>query len=339
MILCAAQPPGAVAASIMCRCLYIVGCLARQAAACLQAFAVVGAFVGGWLARQRRLEVERMNRKLRRINRQLRKRKEQVRALGRAAIGALAGCGASPVGCSGITSKSGHVQLECGALLCSIFSFLCWCHEPVLPIWGCGPTIVSHTWLRFHKSAVLGRCARTLQEEELVCVATDEEALKAYRTALESALEGPSAAHPTEAFGDDNLSLSQARHRAVRWGSVAGTASHHSSCAVHHSPHAMQPGAVATHICVGYLAHGVMLVPFDGDLLPPGDHEHIADCGDCVGMTIPRHSCRITWWLAGAQGPVPAVERGQGESGAQGLGRRAAAVQTGPQLLCCSSVQ
>ncbi len=39
---------------------------------------MVGAFVGGWLARQRRLEVERMNRKLRRINRQLRERKEQV---------------------------------------------------------------------------------------------------------------------------------------------------------------------------------------------------------------------------------------------------------------------
>lgn len=91
----------------------------------MQAFAVVGAFVGGWLARQRRLEVERMNRKLRRINRQLRERKEQ--------------------------------------------------------------------------------------EEELVCVATDEEAIKAYRAALQTALEGPSAAHPTEGFGDDNLSLSQAR--------------------------------------------------------------------------------------------------------------------------------
>ena len=82
-----------------------LGWLVRQGAACLQAFAVVGAFVGGWLARQRRLEVERMNRKLRRINRQLRERKEQVRSRGCAATVALAGCSASPVNCGSARSR------------------------------------------------------------------------------------------------------------------------------------------------------------------------------------------------------------------------------------------
>ena len=43
-----------------------------------QAFAVVGAFVGGWLARQRRLELESTNRKLRHINTELRRRQHEV---------------------------------------------------------------------------------------------------------------------------------------------------------------------------------------------------------------------------------------------------------------------
>lgn len=46
-----------------------------------QALAVVGAFVGGWLARQRRLEVEKTNHKLRRINNELRKRQQDVSCL------------------------------------------------------------------------------------------------------------------------------------------------------------------------------------------------------------------------------------------------------------------
>ena len=64
-------------------------------------------------------------------------------------------------------------------------------------------------------------------------MAPDEEAIKAYRAALQTALEGPSAAHPIEGFGDDDLSLSQARHSAVRRGSVAEKASYRLSCAVH----------------------------------------------------------------------------------------------------------
>ncbi|KAL0050497.1 hypothetical protein WJX82_000803 [Trebouxia sp. C0006] len=43
----------------------------------LQAFAIVGAFVGGWLARQRRLELENTNRKLRHINTELRRRQTE----------------------------------------------------------------------------------------------------------------------------------------------------------------------------------------------------------------------------------------------------------------------
>ena len=43
-----------------------------------QAFAIVGAFVGGWLARQRRLELEGTNRKLRHINTELRRRQAEV---------------------------------------------------------------------------------------------------------------------------------------------------------------------------------------------------------------------------------------------------------------------
>ena len=44
----------------------------------MQAFAIIGAFVGGWLARQRRLELESTNRKLRHINTQLRQRQHEV---------------------------------------------------------------------------------------------------------------------------------------------------------------------------------------------------------------------------------------------------------------------
>ena len=271
------------AAFSMCRCLYIAGWSARQGTACVQAFAVVGAFVGGWLARQRRLEVERMNRKLRRINRQLRERKEQVRSHDRAASGALTGCGASLVSCG---SESAGEVLPAGSSL----QASCWqaaaCHLSAAAapgvsqsmhssafMWGTarlsvlfvgvhiaslgfGPTAGRrlHICLRFQDFAVRSRSAQqavlsgfasTLQEEELVCVATDEEAIKAYRAALQTALDGPSAAHPTEGFGDDDLSLSQARHRAVRQGSVAGHASCYLSCAVHRGLYDVQLIAVA----------------------------------------------------------------------------------------------
>ena len=47
----------------------------------LQALAIIGAFVGGWLARQRRLELESTNRKLRHINTELRRRQHEVGTL------------------------------------------------------------------------------------------------------------------------------------------------------------------------------------------------------------------------------------------------------------------
>ena len=153
--------------------------------------------------------------RLLRVTCQLQKRKERVRA-----------CAA---------------KLLCRALLGFLFCLL----GSTLPVWGCGPTAGRrfHMCLRFQIFAVLSRFAQqavlssfaptTLQEEELVCVATDEEAIKAYRAALQTALDGPSAAHPTEGFGDDDLSLSQAGHIAVRPGSVAGHASCYPSCAVH----------------------------------------------------------------------------------------------------------
>lgn len=93
----------------------------------LQAFAVVGAFVGGWLARQRRLELESTNRKLRHINTELRRRQ--------------------------------HEDDDADAL-----------------------------------SADLG-------------------AVQASRTAMESAMAGPSAAHPVEGYGSANLSLAKARQQ------------------------------------------------------------------------------------------------------------------------------
>ncbi|DBB04785.1 TPA: hypothetical protein ACH3X3_010081 [Trebouxia sp. C0006] len=93
----------------------------------LQAFAIVGAFVGGWLARQRRLELENTNRKLRHINTELRRRQ----------------------------TEDDDADAWSGSL----------------------------------------------------------EAVQASRTAMESALAGPSAAHPIEGYGSDNLSLAKARRQ------------------------------------------------------------------------------------------------------------------------------
>ncbi len=52
--------------------------MAQSCLVAFQAFAIVGAFVGGWLARQRRLELENTNRKLRHINTELRRRQTEV---------------------------------------------------------------------------------------------------------------------------------------------------------------------------------------------------------------------------------------------------------------------
>ena len=52
--------------------------MAQSCFVALQAFAIVGAFVGGWLARQRRLELENTNQKLRHINTELRRRQTEV---------------------------------------------------------------------------------------------------------------------------------------------------------------------------------------------------------------------------------------------------------------------
>ncbi|KAK9829474.1 hypothetical protein WJX72_006078 [[Myrmecia] bisecta] len=53
---------------------------------------------------------------------------------------------------------------------------------------------------------------RRADEDAVVCSTDPEvEALKAYRTALQQSLEAPSAAHPIESYGSDNLSLAQAR--------------------------------------------------------------------------------------------------------------------------------
>ncbi|DBA72208.1 TPA: hypothetical protein ACH3X2_010604 [Trebouxia sp. C0005] len=93
----------------------------------LQALAIVGAFVGGWLARQRRLELENTNRKLRHINTALRRRQTE--------------------------------------------------------------------------------------DDDADALSSSLEAVQASRTAMESALARPSAAHPIEGYGSDNLSLAKARRQ------------------------------------------------------------------------------------------------------------------------------
>ncbi|DBA79570.1 TPA: hypothetical protein ACH3X1_008262 [Trebouxia sp. C0004] len=93
----------------------------------LQAFAIVGAFVGGWLARHRRLELESTNRKLRHINTELRRRQTE--------------------------------------------------------------------------------------DDDADALSSNLEAVQVSRTAMESALAGPSAAHPIEGYGSDNLSLAKARRQ------------------------------------------------------------------------------------------------------------------------------
>ena len=162
--------------------------------------------------------------------------------------------------------------------LCYALNVLRRCHESTLPS-GVVDLLrgsASHTCVPVHTFAVRGRCAPTLQEEELVCVATDEEAIKAYRAALQTALEGPSAAHPTEGFGDDNLSLSQARHRAVPQGLGAGKAAQRTQHSV---------SLVSSHgDCTQINAHRVAMLPFNGDPLSAGDQEQRMS-GTAAGIT------------------------------------------------------
>ena len=49
----------------------------------------------------------------------------------------------------------------------------------------------------------------TLQEDDTAALASDSETVQANITAMESALAGPSAAHPVEGFGSGNLSLAK----------------------------------------------------------------------------------------------------------------------------------
>lgn len=48
-------------------------------------------------------------------------------------------------------------------------------------------------------------------KETHVCEASESEGLRAYKTALEVALDAPSAPHPVEEFGPEGYSLAQAR--------------------------------------------------------------------------------------------------------------------------------
>ena len=75
----------------------------------VQAFAIIGAFVGGWLARQRRLELENTNRKLRHINTELRRRQTEVQNPHNAVAYQLYSC--SPCVAKLACSKQVHIML------------------------------------------------------------------------------------------------------------------------------------------------------------------------------------------------------------------------------------
>ncbi len=51
--------------------------------------------------------------------------------------------------------------------------------------------------------------ARFVQDDDADAWSGSLEAVQASRTAMESALAGPSAAHPIEGYGSDNLSLAK----------------------------------------------------------------------------------------------------------------------------------
>ena len=71
---------------------------------------------------------------------------------------------------------------------------------------------VSLQWKPALKSALLP----PWRAQELVCSADqDVEAVLAYRSALEQALDAPAAAHPVEGYGPDNMSLAQVIHACV----------------------------------------------------------------------------------------------------------------------------
>lgn len=51
--------------------------------------------------------------------------------------------------------------------------------------------------------------------QDPVCAANDDEAVLTYRQALEAAIGNPSAAHPFELYGSENLSLAKASTQSL----------------------------------------------------------------------------------------------------------------------------
>jgi hypothetical protein len=139
-----------------------------------QAAALVGAFVTGLLARKRREQIDGINEKLRQINSEMRRQREEVRPPGWWA-GGRAGSPPPP------------------------------------------PALAPAPWLAAGGKGCRSPVARAAppRPASQAAAASGAEVPGAlqYRTALERSLEAPSAAHPTESFGNLKLSLARARRQ------------------------------------------------------------------------------------------------------------------------------
>jgi len=72
----------------------------------------------------------------------------------------------------------------------------------------CSTLYISHLQVTLLCHSITLSCVN-IQGDDADALSSDPEAAQANRTAMESALAGPSAAHPVEGYGSDNLSLAK----------------------------------------------------------------------------------------------------------------------------------
>ncbi|KAL4419602.1 hypothetical protein ABPG77_001656 [Micractinium sp. CCAP 211/92] len=161
-----------------------------------QGAALIGAVVTGVLARRRRTEMQALNEKLRQINAELRRQREaQESILSAVGLGAAEPTGpAAPAG-DGTSSGPGPAEAAAGAAAAA---------EGAEPGAASEGEVVSEG-----EGGISGVQAAAALE----ALRRQAELLQRERAALEAALASPSAAHPTESFGDQRLSIARARRQ------------------------------------------------------------------------------------------------------------------------------
>ncbi|KAL4427602.1 hypothetical protein ABPG75_001691 [Micractinium tetrahymenae] len=166
-----------------------------------QAAALIGAVVTGVLARRRRTEMQALNEKLRQINAELRRQRDaQESILSAVGLGAAeppglaAALGSAPGGGLGPAEAAAAAAAAAAA-------------EGSDSDAGSDGEVVSEG-----EGGISGIQAAAALE----ALRRQAELLQQERAALEAALASPSAAHPTELYGDQRLSMARARRQIAQ---------------------------------------------------------------------------------------------------------------------------